>query len=128
MNQFTAKYAQSIRCVLSGFDRLVFRGTIRRLSFPEGICAYLLWRKVLTKDAGAHMQAVTERVKKASIGPVEASGRPVEYLRSHRTSKEETARRIARSIVAGSGAVRATTTMEAWMAPHSAGGICSNGM
>jgi len=96
MNQFTAKYAQSIRCVLSGFDRLVFRGTIRRLSFPEGICAYLLWRKVLTKDAGAHMQAVTERVKKASIGPVEASGRPVEYLRSHRTSKEETARRIAR--------------------------------
>jgi hypothetical protein len=96
MNQFTAKYAQSIRCVLSGFDRLVLRGTIRRLSFAEGIYAYLLFRKVLLKDCGAHMQAVTERIKKASITPVEEAGRPVLYLPSSRTNKEEVARRIAR--------------------------------
>ena len=31
MNQFTAKYAAGIQGVLSGFDRLVLRGTLRRL-------------------------------------------------------------------------------------------------
>ena len=105
MNQFTAKYAESIRCVLSGFDRVVFRGTIRRLSFVEGISAYLLFRKVLLKECGDHMQAVTERIKKASIAPVEALGRPVVYLQSPRTSKEEMARRIAREDQVTEGSV-----------------------
>lgn len=96
MNQFTSRYAASIRCVLSGFDRLVFRGTMRRLAFAEGITAYLCFRKVLLKDASAHMRAITERVKRASLAPVEALGRPVLYLPSARANKEEIARSIAR--------------------------------
>jgi hypothetical protein len=32
MNQFTTKYADSLQGVLSGFDRLVFHGTLRTLA------------------------------------------------------------------------------------------------
>ena len=36
MKEFIAKHAEGIAGVLSGFDRLVFRGTLRPISYPEG--------------------------------------------------------------------------------------------
>ena len=33
MQQFTAKYQDQISGVLNGFDRLVFRGSLRRLNY-----------------------------------------------------------------------------------------------
>jgi hypothetical protein len=35
MNEFIAKHAEGIAGVLSGFDRLVFRRTLRPISYPE---------------------------------------------------------------------------------------------
>ena len=37
MHRFTTKYADRLVGTLSGFDRLVFRGTLCRLSFVEGL-------------------------------------------------------------------------------------------
>jgi len=95
MNQFSAKYADRIHGVLSGFDRLVFRGTFRGLSYVEGMMAYLSFHNVLLKDFGAFSERITKRIKRASLGPVEDAGCPIEYLASPKVSKEETARRIA---------------------------------
>ena len=33
MQQFIRKFGERIRGVLSGFDRLIFRGTLRRLNY-----------------------------------------------------------------------------------------------
>ena len=33
MNQFTTKYTDKIQGVLSGFDRLVFRGSLRKIAY-----------------------------------------------------------------------------------------------
>lgn len=96
MSRFTTKYADCLAGVLSGFDRLVFRGTLRRLSYVEGLRSYLRERRVLLKDFGAHAEATTARVKAAVLATAEAAAVPHEYLRSADTSKEETARRIAR--------------------------------
>src|SRR5216684_8752514 len=41
MKEFIARHAQGIAGVLSGFDRLVFRGTLRPISYPEGMMGYL---------------------------------------------------------------------------------------
>jgi hypothetical protein len=41
MNEFIARHAERITGVLSGFDRLVFRGTLRPISYPEGMMGYL---------------------------------------------------------------------------------------
>jgi len=41
MNEFIARHAERITGVLSGFDRLVFRGMLRPISYPEGMMGYL---------------------------------------------------------------------------------------
>src|SRR5713226_6485584 len=51
MTEFTSKYAASIAGALSGFDRLVFRGSLRKIAYPFGVEGYLwanqgLWCKV----------------------------------------------------------------------------------
>ena len=63
MYRFTTKYADRLVGTLSGFDRLVFRGTLRRLSFVEGLQVYLSQRKVLLKEFGAHAHAVDVRLE-----------------------------------------------------------------
>lgn len=96
MEQFSAKYRSSIRGVLTGFDRLVFRGYLRGLSFESGMRSYLNSQKVLLKDFKGFVEGVTERVTKASMEPVQAAGRQIVYLPSAKTNKEEMARGIMR--------------------------------
>jgi hypothetical protein len=41
MKQFISKYGDAIAGTLSGFDRLVFRGWLRKISYPFGMEGYL---------------------------------------------------------------------------------------
>ena len=86
MQSFTAKYSDKIQGVLSGFDRLIFRGTLRRIAYTFGLNSYLWANQVLLKDFGSHANEISERVKKASLRCVQESGRRIQYLRS---SKEQ---------------------------------------
>lgn len=112
MDRFTAKYADRLAGVLSGFDRLVFRGTLRRLSYVEGLQDYLWERKVLLKDFGAHAQAVTERVKEACEAAARQAQIPIQYLASAHTSKEEVARKIAQERAVRQGPICLLTCVE----------------
>lgn len=96
MREFIAKHSSEIVSTLSGFDRLVFRGTLRSLSFPDGMRHFLHANDVLLKDFGRYVEHVSGLVKQAATQPAERYGRPVEYLASSQVSKEE----IARSIMA----------------------------
>jgi len=95
MHQFIAKHQDQITGTLSGFDRLVFRGTLRSMAHAEGMQRYLWANQVLLKDFGSHVEQVSRRLKQASLAEAQALGRPVKYLASSQVSKEETARRIA---------------------------------
>jgi len=94
VKRFLQRHAERITGVLSGFDRLVLRGTLRRLAFPEGLKGFLAHRNVLLKGFGPFALALTERLKEASLAPARQLGRPVHYLSSSRTSKEDMARNI----------------------------------
>jgi hypothetical protein len=95
MKEFIAKHQNEITGVLSGFDRLVFRGTLRSISYPEGMMRYLWAQQVRLTEFGKHVQRVSEQVKQACKAQAEALGRPVKYLQSAGESKEELARGIA---------------------------------
>ena len=95
MHEFIAKHQDHITGVLSGFDRLVFRGTLRTLSWVEGMNQYLRANHVLLKDFGSHVETVSRRLKQASEAEAIRTGRPVRYLPSAATRKEEIARQIA---------------------------------
>ena len=95
MNDFIRKHAAVVIGILSGFDRVLLRGTLRNLWFAEGMSVYLSVNKVLLKDAGKHFDAVSERIKAASLRKAEERKRPVIYLPSSGASKEAEALRIA---------------------------------
>jgi len=95
MHEFIAKHGSKITGTLSGFDRLVFRGTLRSIAHDEGMKRYLWANQVLLKDFGSHVERVSRRLKAASLAEAEALGRPVKYLTSSQVSEEEMARGIA---------------------------------
>lgn len=95
VKRFIHRHADKVIGVLSGFDRLVFRGTLRRIAFVDGLMAFLGWKHVLLKHFGAYAHAVSERIKAASCQAAREQGRPIQYLASSRSSKEAIASRIA---------------------------------
>jgi hypothetical protein len=97
VERFVTRHAQSVIGVLSGFDRLVLRGTLRELILRQyGMTRYLWAARVLLKDFGEHAQALSQQIKTASEELAHRLGRPMRYLASSSVSKEEIARAIAR--------------------------------
>lgn len=95
MKEFIAKHSGKIAGTLSGFDRLVFRGTLRPLNFVDGMRHYLHSNDILLKDFKRHVEEVTDRIRKASVAEAARSARPVRYLDSSETDKNKLARQIA---------------------------------
>ena len=73
MHEFIAKQQDQITGTLCGFDRLVFRGTLRSIAHAEGMRGYLRANQVLLKDFGAHVEKVSRRLKEASLAEAEAA-------------------------------------------------------
>ena len=115
MTKFIARHATRVSNVLSGFDRLVFRGMLRALRH-KGIRRFLDATGVRLLDFGSFAQKTTERVKQASLAEAERAQRPVVYLASARGSKEERARKVlAEQPLTQPGLICAFTTLEPCM-------------
>src|SRR6266581_902552 len=112
VQQFIGKHQDQIAGVLSGFDRLVLRGTLRSIAYGQGMSQYLWASQVLLKDFGSYVEQVSQRLKAASLAEVVAAGRPVRYLASSTVSKEKIARRIAAEDGITSGPVCVLTCVE----------------
>ena len=95
MHEFIAKHEEQITGILSGFDRLVFRGTLRSIAHAGGMKQYLWANQILLKDFGGHVERVSREIKEASLAEAASLGRPVQYLSSSQVSKEDIARGIA---------------------------------
>jgi len=94
---FINRFGDSITGVLSGFDRLRLRGTLRHLFQPTVMEAYLNACHVLIKDFSTFAQGLTARIKAAAYASAEQAGRPFRYLSSSQVSKEALARQIAQA-------------------------------
>jgi hypothetical protein len=123
MKEFIAKYRDDIQGTLSGFDRLVLAGTLRRLDvsrYQKSVKAlqatamerYCWDNGILMKDFAAHVKSVSERVKKASTQPFREANLPVIYLNSPKTDKNQMARQVARERHIEQGLVCAISATE----------------
>jgi len=112
MREFIANHGEEIAGVLSGFDRLVFRGTLRSISYPQGMMNYLWAQQVRLTEFGGHVQRVSERLKQGWRRKAEALGRPVQYLASAGESKEHVARAIQEREKISEGLVCALSCVE----------------
>ena len=112
MNEFIARPQDQMRGVLSGFDRRVFRGTLRALRYAEGMRAYLVRKGVWLGDFAQHVQAVSERLKESSLAEARRLGRTILYRASSPIDKEALARRMAAQQKVRSGPVCGLTGVE----------------
>lgn len=112
MERFLSKHAGAVIGVLSGFDRLVFRGTLRMLAHRAGMVAYLWAARVLLKDFAGHAEALTRQLKEASEALAQRTNRPIRYLASSASSKEDIARKIARADGITEGLICILTAVE----------------
>ena len=112
MRAFIHKFSDSITGILSGFDRLVFRGTLRQLSYVAGMRTYLSYSSILLKDFSHHVQQATAQVKAASQALAFKNNRPVIYLESARRSKEQMAKEIMCRDKISSGLICVFTAVE----------------
>ena len=55
MERFVQQHGEKVTGVVSGFDRLVLRGSLRMLSFAAGMMGYLSAKNVLLKEFGKHV-------------------------------------------------------------------------
>jgi hypothetical protein len=97
---------------LSGFDRLRFRGSLRWLSCAAGMGKYLNAVGVRLKDFDGHVAKVTGWIRQATQKLADQARRPIRYLASSATSKEERAEAIAQEDGIQQGLVCVLTCVE----------------
>jgi hypothetical protein len=95
MDGFIQRHQEDVMGVLTGFDRLLFRGTLRSIAYGEGLDRFLGAVGVRYKDFGAYAEGLSERIKSHAERLAAAAGRPYQYVSKSTQSKEEIARAIA---------------------------------
>lgn len=112
MKSFITRHRSRVKGILSGFDRVRFRGTLRWLANVRGLGAFLWKSKVLLKDFKDYAIGLTDTVRRATQRLAERAGRPVCYVASSAARKEEIARRIAAADRVTEGLVCVLTCVE----------------
>ena len=112
MKSFIERWAGKILGVLSGWDRVRFRGTKRFLANTQGMFNYLWQIKVKLKDFGGYTEAVTKQLRKATEALCAARSRPLQYLASSQEDKEARALAIARRDQVSEGLIAVLSCVE----------------
>jgi hypothetical protein len=112
MSTFLRRLTLVISGVLSGFDRVVFKGRLPQLYSPKGMNCYASANHVLYKDFKSHAKAVTREVLAASqMEWAKAAGR-FQFLNSSQTSKDAAARAIEQRCPPSEGLVAVLQCVE----------------
>jgi DNA-binding PadR family transcriptional regulator len=94
MDAFLQRHRDQIVGVLSGCDRVLFRGTLRSISYLDGMERLLATYRVPLQQFAAFVQRVSGRIKQHAQQLAAKHQRPFIYLESAALSKEDTARQI----------------------------------
>jgi hypothetical protein len=94
MKRFVKRHESRIVGMIAGFDRVLFRGTLRSICYPEGLNWFLCRQGVLLKDFGKFSLKLSRQVKVQAQAIAEQEGRPFRYVASTKQSKEKLAQQI----------------------------------
>ena len=94
MDTFFDKHADSLRGTLSGLDRILFRGLLYPLVYPQGFGPFLGSHGVLYRDFKPFVQRVSNHLTDHAKTMAASQGRPYHYLSGRSRSKEDVAREI----------------------------------
>ena len=109
---FVQRYKSDVIGVLHGWDRLRLQGTLRSLYYQPVMEEYLWQAGVLWKDFKRFATDLTSRVRQAAEKLAGRHQRPMIYLSSSRTRKEEVARQIQQRDQVGKGLIAVLSCVE----------------
>lgn len=113
MRSFLQRYAGQVLGVVSGFDRLRFRGTFRQIAYCQGFDKALTTLGILLKDFGAFVQQTSARLKESVEKVADRAGLKVEYLSSPQIDKEKLVdKRIANQQIGRGGVLAVFSAVE----------------
>jgi len=95
MDSFLQRHEKDVIGVLSGFDRLIFRGTLRSIAYSQGLDRFLGAAGVRYADFGACALGLTEELKSHAEALARRAGRPYLYVGNPGLSKRDLAKKIA---------------------------------
>ena len=94
MKRFVKRHNDRIIGIIAGYDRVVFRGTLRSISYVEGLEIFLRSRHVLNKDFGAFSERATRQLREHAREYARRAGRPYLYQASSTASKQTLVQQI----------------------------------
>jgi hypothetical protein len=109
---FIQRHQADVIGVLHGFDRLRLQGTLRSLYHPEVMALYLHRAGVLWKDFRTFVTGLTDRIRQAAADLAQQHHRPMIYLPSSATDKEDLARHYQRRDRVRSGLIVVLSAVE----------------
>jgi hypothetical protein len=110
MKSFLSRFQSLVLFVLTGFDRLRFRGDSRLLNQARGVESYCYQQHLLFKNFPAHAKELTEVLRsqtKQQLGEV-----PFKHLNDPKIDKEATALQLAQQHGLTSGRIAVLTCQE----------------
>jgi len=95
LEAFLERHDGRVLGTLSGFDRVLFRGTLRSISYVDGARKFLSAKSILLKDFMAFAESCTQELVAHAKKVARDARRPYIYLKSSSIRKEDRAREIA---------------------------------
>lgn len=112
MKDFIKKHSDKILGVISGFDRLIFKGCVRQLMYESGMSYYLSSHGILLKNFKDHALHYSSQLKNQTQKYAADNQRPFIYLPGSHGSKEKMAQKIAEKDNIKEGLICVFSTME----------------
>lgn len=94
MKRFVERHRDRISGTLSGFDRMLFRGTLRSITHVKGLEIFLYSHHVLMKNFGSYVVGLSQQLVAHAKELASKAARPYVYLPGSKASKEELALQI----------------------------------
>jgi hypothetical protein len=94
MKRFLRRHKDRIVGTITGFDRVLFRGTLRSINYCSGFEIFLSSQRVLLKNFSPFARQLAQEISEHAQAFAAERGRPYKYLNSPSLAKEQLAREI----------------------------------
>jgi hypothetical protein len=94
MERFLQRHASRILGSISGFDRVLFRGVLRSISYVQGLDYFMGNQRVGFKDFRGFVEKFSAGIKARAEQIAQRAGRPFLYVASGQASKEALVKKL----------------------------------
>jgi len=94
MERFLQRHASRVLGSISGFDRVLFRGVLRSISYVQGLDWFMGSQRVGFKDFQGFVEKFSAGIKRRAREIAEQAGRPFLYVGSGKRNKQALVREL----------------------------------